>query len=34
MFFILRLFLFKDFLNERYNNPEEKSQHIIEQLTH
>lgn len=33
MFLVLKLFFFKDFLNSRFENKEEKSEYIIEQLT-
>ncbi len=33
MFAILKLFFFKDFLNERFSSEEEKSNYVIEQLT-
>jgi len=32
MFAILRLFLFPDFLNSKYNTEEEKSDHVINNL--
>ena len=33
MFVVFRIFFFKDFLNERFNSKEEKSDYVIEQLT-
>lgn len=33
MFFVLRIFFFKDFLNSRFENEQEKSDYIIRQLT-
>ncbi|MEZ4908941.1 MAG: DUF4492 domain-containing protein [Saprospiraceae bacterium] len=32
MFGILKLFFFKDYLNERYDNEEQKSEYIINEL--
>jgi len=33
MFVILKLFFFKDFLNEKFDTEEEKSEYVLEQLT-
>ena len=33
MFAILKLFFFKDFLGEKFENDQEKSDYVIEQLT-
>ena len=33
MFFVLKLFFFPDILNVKYDNDEEKSNHVIERLT-
>jgi hypothetical protein len=33
MFAILKIFFFKDFLNSRFSNDEEKADYVIEQLT-
>ena len=33
MFAILKIFFFKDFLNTRFSNDEEKADYVIEQLT-
>lgn len=33
MFFVLRLFFFKDFLNSNFETDEEKSEYVIDQLT-
>jgi len=33
MFAILKLFFFKDFLNEKFDNEEDKADYVIEQLT-
>ena len=33
MFFILKFFFFRDFLNERFETDEEKGDYVIEQLT-
>jgi hypothetical protein len=33
MFAVLKLFFFPDFLNSRYNTEEQKSNHVINQLT-
>jgi hypothetical protein len=33
MFVIFRVFFFKNFLNSRFNNPQEKSEYVIDQLT-
>jgi len=34
MFVILKLFFFPNFLNTHFKTSEEKSQHVLEQLTH
>ena len=33
MFAILKIFFFKDFLGNKFNNDEEKADYVIEQLT-
>jgi len=33
MFVILKLFFFKNFLNEKFDTEEEKSEYVLEQLT-
>lgn len=33
MFVIFRVFFFKNFLNERFDTQEQKSEYVIEQLT-
>lgn len=33
MFIVLKLFFFPDFLNSRFNNDEQKSEYVLEQLT-
>ena len=33
MFVILKIFFFKNFLNERFETEEEKSEYVLEQLT-
>jgi len=33
MFAILKLFFFKDFLNEKFDNDKDKADYVIEQLT-
>jgi hypothetical protein len=33
MFAILKIFFFKDFLSEKFDNEEEKGDYVIEQLT-
>ena len=33
MFAILKLFFFKDFLNEKFESEDEKANYVIEQLT-
>lgn len=33
IFAIFRLFFFPDFLNERFDNEEDKSEYVIEELT-
>jgi len=33
MFAILKIFFFKDFLNEKFDNEDEKADYVIEQLT-
>lgn len=33
MFFVLKLFFFPNLLKRNYNTDEERSQHVIEQLT-
>lgn len=33
MFAILKLFFFKDFLNDKFENEDEKADYVIEQLT-
>lgn len=33
MFVIFRVFFFKNFLNERFDTKEQKSEYVIEQLT-
>ncbi|MCB2194607.1 MAG: DUF4492 domain-containing protein [Bacteroidetes bacterium] len=33
MFAILKLFFFKDFLNEKFENEDDKADYVIEQLT-
>ena len=33
MFFVLKLFFFKNFLNEKFDSEQEKSDYVIEQLT-
>ncbi|MDR0364686.1 MAG: DUF4492 domain-containing protein [Bacteroidales bacterium] len=33
MFVVFRIFFFKNFLNERFDTKEEKSEYVIEQLT-
>jgi len=33
MFVILKLFFFKDFLNNKFKSEEEKADYVIEQLT-
>jgi uncharacterized membrane protein len=33
MFVVLRVFFFKNFLNERFNNNKDKSEYVIDQLT-
>jgi hypothetical protein len=33
MFFVLKLFFFPNFLNTKYTNDQERSNHVIEQLT-
>ncbi len=33
MFFVLKLFFFKDFLNSRFSNDSEKANYVLEQLS-
>jgi hypothetical protein len=33
IFFVLKLFFFPDLLNNNYKNDDERSRHVIEQLT-
>lgn len=33
MFFVLKLFFFPNFLNTKYNNDQERSDYVIDQLT-
>ena len=33
MFFVLKLFFFPDFLNTKYNNDQDRSDYVIDQLT-
>jgi len=33
IFFILKVFFFRDFLNERYDNDEDRSEYVLNQIT-
>lgn len=34
MFFVLRLFFFPDFLNSKFETDQQKSEYVLDQLTH